>query len=218
VADNTDPLLKEIDEELRHERMAELWRRYGNYLIGAALLVVVAVAGHQGWKSYDASRRQEASRQYAEAARIAAAQDAEKAFAQMTQTAPKGYALIARFREANLAAQQGDGARAATLYRKLATDGGVESPYRDLALLLAVLNDADRAEPRALRQEIGRLTTDASPWRYVARELAALLLLRAGEDKNAGEEFRRLADDAGTPAGVKTRARDMAAAIGKRQG
>ena len=53
VADNTaDPLLKEIDEELRHERFAKLWQRFGNWVIGVALAVVVVVAGHQGWKSY----------------------------------------------------------------------------------------------------------------------------------------------------------------------
>ncbi len=221
MAETPDPLLQEIDEDLRRERMAKLWKRHGNAVIGVALAVVVAVAGHQGWKSYDLSRRQDASARYAEAARTAArtnAAEAEKAFAALAQNAPAGYALLARFREAALAAQQGDGSRAASLYRRLAADGGIDAPFRDLALMLAALTEADRAEPKALRQEIGRLMADSSPWRHLARELAALLSLKAGEVGGARDEFRRLAEDATAPVTLKTRAAEMAAALGKKQG
>ena len=68
------------------------------------------------------------------------------------------------------------------------------------------------------RQEIARLTTDASPWRHLARELAALLALRAGERDGARDEFRRLAQDATAPAPLKARAAEMAAALDKKQG
>lgn len=221
MAETPDPLLQEIDDDLRQERLAKLWKRHGNAVIGVALAVVIAVAGHQGWKNYDLSQRRDASQRYAEAVRIAArnnAAETEKAFAQLAQSAPAGYAMIARFREAALAARQGDGPRAASLYRRLAGDGGIDASYRDLALMLAVLADIDRGEPKALRQEIGRLTVDASPWRHVAREMAALLALRAGETSGARDEFRRLAEDATTPATLKARALEMTAALGKKQG
>lgn len=221
MAEPSDPLFQEIDEDLRHERMVKLWKRYGNAVIGVTLAIVVAVAGHQGWKSHNLSKRQDASSRYAEAARIAAqknAAEAEKSFAALAQNAPAGYAMLARFREAALAVQQGDGPRAAKLYRQLAADGGLEAPFRDLALMQAALIDADRAEPKALRQEIARLTVDANPWRHLARELAALLSLKAGERDGAREEFRRLAEDATAPATLKTRAAEMTAALGKKQG
>ncbi len=221
MAETPDPLLQEIDEDLRHERMVKLWKRYGNAVIGVALAVIVVVAGHQGWRNYDLSRRQDASLRYAEAARLAVqnnAGEAEKAFIALARNAPSGYAMLARFREAALAAQQNDGPRAAMLYRRLAADGGLETPFRDLALMLTALAEADRAEPKALRQEIGRLMADASPWRHLARELAAVLSLKAGEVDGARDEFRRIAEDATAPVALKTRAAEMAAALGKKQG
>jgi hypothetical protein len=222
VADNiADPLLKEIDEELRHERLAKLWQRFGNWVIGAALAVVVVVAGHQGWKNYQASQRAQASARYTAAVRLAAennAAEAEKAFAQLAPSAPAGYAMLARFREAALAAKQGDSLRAASLYRRLAADGGLDNSYRDLALLLAAFAVADSAEPAALRAEIARLAAADSPWRHLARELSALLSLRAGDRDGAREEFRRLAEDAAAPAPLKARAGEIAAALGKKEG
>lgn len=222
MADNiADPLLKEIDEELRQERLAKLWQRYGNWVIAMALVVVVIVAGHQGWQSYQISQREQASARYTAAVRLAAgnnAAEAEKAFAQLATSAPAGYAMLARFREAALAAKQGEAPRAAALYRRLAADGGLDSSYRDLALLLAAFAVADSAEPQALRQEIARLAAADSPWRHLARELGALLTLRAGERETARDEFRRLAEDATAPATLKARAAEIAAALGKKEG
>ena len=222
MADNTtDPLLREIEEELRHERFAKLWQRFGNWVIGAAIAVVAIVAGHQGWQSHQMSQREQASVRYTAAVRLAAgnnAAEAEKAFAQLAPAAPAGYAMLARFREAALAAKQGDSLRAASLYRRLAADGGLDNSYRDLAALQAAFAVADSAEPQALRQEIARLAAADSPWRHLARELSALLSLRAGDREAAREEFRRLAEDAAAPAALKARAAEIAAGLGKKEG
>ncbi|MCH7664263.1 MAG: hypothetical protein IH859_10405 [Chloroflexi bacterium] len=45
MADQTqDSFLREIEEELRQERYAKLWKKYGNYLIAAALAFVLLSA------------------------------------------------------------------------------------------------------------------------------------------------------------------------------
>ena len=53
MADEQDVLLREIDEELKQERLHKLWDRYGNYAISGALALVIGVAGIKGWQSYD---------------------------------------------------------------------------------------------------------------------------------------------------------------------
>lgn len=222
MADNTaDPILQEIDDELRHERFAKLWRLYGNWLIGAAILIVGIVAGHQGWKSYQKSETERAAAQYAAAVKLAAennAASAEKAFAEIAASAPASYAMLARFHEAALAAKQGNAARAAELYRRIGADGALDQVYRDLASLLAAFAVADSAEPKALRQEIARLAVPDSPWRFLARELSALLSLRAGERDIARDELRRIAEDPATPATLKARAAEIVAQLGKKAG
>ena len=45
-----DSLFREVDEEVRAERFQKLWKQYGAYVAGAAIGVVLAVAGINGWQ------------------------------------------------------------------------------------------------------------------------------------------------------------------------
>ncbi len=40
-----DSLLREIDEDLRHERYAKLWKKYGAFVIAAAVCFVFMMSG-----------------------------------------------------------------------------------------------------------------------------------------------------------------------------
>ena len=42
-----ESIFREVDEELKQERYEKLWREYRWYIIGAAIVVVAAVAGWQ---------------------------------------------------------------------------------------------------------------------------------------------------------------------------
>ena len=37
-------IFQEVDEEVRREQFKKLWQRYGNYIIAACILIVVAAA------------------------------------------------------------------------------------------------------------------------------------------------------------------------------
>ena len=51
-----DLLLKEVDEEVRAQRMNEWWNRFGNWVIGGAFVIVMATIGYE----FQASQQQEA--------------------------------------------------------------------------------------------------------------------------------------------------------------
>ena len=42
-------IFDEIEEDLRRDRMKEIWQRYGNYILGLAVLIIIGVAGRQGY-------------------------------------------------------------------------------------------------------------------------------------------------------------------------
>ena len=49
-------IFHEVDEELRRERLGKLWDRYGIFVIGAAVAIVLATAGHRGWQYWQTTR------------------------------------------------------------------------------------------------------------------------------------------------------------------
>ena len=55
---------QEIDDAVRQDDLKAWWKRWGNYVVGAAVLLVVAVVALVGWRQYDASRRAQASTAY----------------------------------------------------------------------------------------------------------------------------------------------------------
>lgn len=212
-----EAFLREVDEDLRHERQAELWKKYGNTIIGAALGVVLIVAGYQGWKAYDLSSRQGLSERFTQASALAGQNkldEATKAFAGLASEGG-GYGLLARLHEAALLVEKGDPKGAAAAYFEIADNTGFAKVYRDLAATLGVLNGFDSLPAESLKMRLSSLTGETNPWRHGARELQALLENRTGDQGKAREQFDQLAKDATAPQGIRARAAEMASVLGQ---
>lgn len=219
MADSTDnSLFREIDEELRQEKYAQLWSKYGRYVIAGAVALILSVGGFQGWKAYDIKSRTEDGERFARALDVTTdggTNAAYEAFAKLSEDARSGYALLSQFRAAALLAKQGELDAAIAAYEKLATDGGVDAIYQGLAVIQGALLELDTAEPEALGQRLAPLTADDSPWRFSAKEISALLARRSGDTARARDLYTELANDAATPQGIKARAGEMLSVLGK---
>ena len=62
-----DPLLAEIDDDLRRENMRNLWRAVGSYIITVTGLILLGTIAIVGWQKYQDSRAQTLTLQLLEA-------------------------------------------------------------------------------------------------------------------------------------------------------
>src|SRR6478609_11198215 len=100
-------IFREIDEEVRRDKAAALWKKYGNLLIGLAVAAVVAVAAWQVWLYREQQASQAVGARLEEALRASRdnrGAEAESILVDLAANAPAGYRQIARFR---LAAETG---------------------------------------------------------------------------------------------------------------
>ena len=219
MADHTqDGIFREIDEELRQEHYAKLWKKYGIYVASAALVLVVAVAGYQILSNYYINIRMAQGERFAQATGLAEADrldEAGEAFSRLGNEAGGGYAQLARFQAAAILGRSGDREGAALAYRELAEDGGVDAIYRDLAVVLGVLNELNGGDSANLILRLAPLRADDNPWRHSAREITAVLYQRSGERAKARQLLGGLGGDATAPQGIRERAAEMLAALGK---
>ena len=204
---NTDPIFAEIDEEVRRERLKQLWDRYGNYAIAAAVVIVLGIGGWRGYQWWEARRSAEAGAAFEAAAALLDQNkhsEAEAAFAKIAAEAPSGYRVLARFREAAALAER-DAKAAVTIYDALAADSGAGPALQDLANVRAGMLLADREPYDALLARLEPLTGADRAFRHTARELLVFAAWRG----NNGEAVKRWIDmivtDAETPAGTRTR-------------
>jgi len=47
-----EQFIREVNEEMRQDRMSNLWKQYKWVIIGAAVLIVVVTAASRGWQTY----------------------------------------------------------------------------------------------------------------------------------------------------------------------
>ncbi len=212
----TDLLIKEVDEDLRQERLESMWKRYGGLFVGASALVVVAVAGFQGWNAWDAKQRQQSSVHFNEAIQLieqGKRDQAQTILGKLVADGTSGYRVLAELKLADLRQEAGDLGAAAALYEKVAASGA-EATYRDVARLKAAYLKLDGADPAAIVTLAEPLAVESSAWRHSAREILALAAAKKGDGAKAADIYRKIADDQAAPQGLRTRAAEMLAALG----
>jgi hypothetical protein len=209
-----DGLLREIDEDLRQERYAKLWKRYGNVLVGAAVAIVLAVAANEAWHTYDVQRREAAGERLLRAATAGAdgRDNAMAALSELIDSGPAGYPYAAGLRQGALYLRGGDPLAAAGVYERAA--GGIDDAlYRDVASVLALLAEmgstSSPADVAVLERRLGALAETGRPLQFTAREMTGYLALRSGDMERARTVFAGLADDALAPPALRARARAM---------
>jgi hypothetical protein len=213
-------IIREVDEELRHERYRKLWDRYGIYVVGAALLLVLGVAGWRGYEWYQAREAAKASARFDAALQLAAdgkRTEAEAAFSEIAKDGTYGYRVLARFRVAAEAART-DVKAGVAAFDAIAADTSIEPALRDIARVHSGYLLVDTASVPELTERLKTLMDPASPFRYSANEILALAHYRAGELDAAQKIFTALISDGEAPPSMRQRMQVMYALVAGQTG
>ena len=199
-------IFDEINEDLKRDRIQELWSRYGKYVIIAVLLVVIGVGARQGYTAWQDRKATEAAAIYHQALK---ADDTASALVAQLDTLSPGYAMLAQFRVAATQAENKDFDAAETSYLALSKNPNVKPLYQQAAILLSVMNAPAIRKHDELAARLADLESQAGPWQSLALEQAAVLALRSGDREAAMAKYKLLVGLSDIPAGVRQRARQM---------
>jgi hypothetical protein len=208
-------IFDEVDEEVRREQLKKLWDKYSIYIIAAALLIVAAVGGWRGYQYLEAKKAAEAGAAFDTAVDLSEQNkhaEAEAAFGKLAATAPSGYRMLARLREAAEVATR-DPQAGAKMYDDIAADRSVRIAEQDLARIRAAGLLLETASYSSMLQ---RLETAAQPdatFRHTARELLALSAWRTNDTGAARHWLDMIANDGETPSALRSRAEALQALL-----
>lgn len=205
-----ESLFREVDEEVRQEQFKKLWARFGNAVIGLCVLVIVAVAGYQGWRYWQNKQSNEAGDAFFAAAELDSAGKTDEALKQFATISKTGFAELARLREAAALGQQGKTADALKLYDAVAADATVDGSLRDLARIRAAALLANTASLAELETRLKPFDVDGNPWRNIAREITAATAFRLKDYATADRVVQEILGDPTAAANLRQRAQMMA--------
>ena len=217
-------IFDEVSEDLRAERAQQMMKRYGGVLVAAAIMVLAATGGWQGWRWYQTRETSRVATTNIDALRAAdrpagAERDAARPLLdQVAAEGAPGYRTLARLREAALKADGGDIAAALALYNQVATDSAADPLLRDLATLHWATRQIDGIESALLEARLAPLAAADHPLRALAGEAQALLAIRQGKPDAARDILKRLSQDVTAPDGVRGRANGLLAQLGATAG
>ncbi|NUJ81192.1 tetratricopeptide repeat protein [Methylocystis sp. FS] len=199
-------IFHEVDEDVRRDKAAELWRRYHTPILIFAVLIVAATGA---WSYYQTNRQKlaEAANARFEAAVALAnegkAQEAAAAFEALAKDGPKGYATLARIRAAEL---REDRARALQELEAIADDKNVDKLNQEVALLRAALIILESGDRQKMERALGPMMTSKGAFRFSAQEWNGLDALANDDFEEAERDFNILLSDRDAPQSMRQRA------------
>lgn len=196
-------IFREVDEDVRSDRLNTLWSKYSIAVYGLAAAIVIGTAGYVYVDHQRQSRDQTAGAAFVAAQQLADAgrtNEAVKAFDALAASAPNGYATLAKLRAAAETAR-GDRDAAVHMLDAVADDASVDSLLRDVARLRAGLLRVDVADQAELERRFGPLLN--GPFRHSAREYLGLAALKRGDLEAAGKYFDEIVIDPKAPEALR---------------
>jgi hypothetical protein len=203
-------IFQEVEEDLRRDKALAFWKKYQNHILGAVIIVIAVAVGISGWRWYRQHQIETNGTAYLQAMQTLE-HDPKAAGPQFDAIAKSsgGFAVLARFQQANLALKDGDKAKAATLFQAIAGDRSVDKSMKDMAAILAGLTLLDLGKPDDAAKLVAPLTGDNQPYRFSALEIQGQAAFAAGDKTKAKEIFtqlKQLGQLPNAPQGVTERA------------
>ena len=216
MAEQDDSLFRDIDEEMRREQIAKLWKQYGTYFLAIAAAIPLSVGGYQLYASQKQAAIEASGAAYDAASQLLSGgkqDEARAAFEKIATTGPTGYATLAQLRLAAAAAKAGKTADAIAAYEALAKANSTDKLIADFARLEAASLRLDQADWTEMQNRLIELTDNSNPWRSQARELMALAALKNGEIAQARKFNELLLGERKLPQAMLERVKIMLATI-----
>ena len=214
---DTDSFIEEVSEEVRRDRMFDLFRRHGGIAVAAVLLLV----GGAAWNEWSRSQQQTQAEALGDAVVAAlqledAAQRAAALQEIQSQTAD-GQAMVQLLSAAELTADN----RASDALMQLAAirdNDEVQSIYRQIAAFkfLVIPNSGSSVEDRLSGLEA--LISSGSALRVLAEEQLALLDIDLGNEADAVARLQRLLEDSEITPGLRRRVTQLITSLGATPG
>lgn len=213
---NSEVFMREVDEAVRQDQLLTFWQRYGRIALAVVILGLAAFGGWLYWQHYSRQQSEAVSEKMDAVLTTATGggtPDAQELDA-LTKASQPGYRASALLTKAGLAARKGDTKGAVAIYSAMAADTGLDQPYRDLALVRQTALEYDSLKPQQVVDRLKRLAVEGAPWFGSAGELVALAYAAMGKTDLAGPMFAAMAKDKNVPETIRSRARQMAGAMG----
>lgn len=212
-----ETFLREVDEELRKDQVNQIFTRYGWWIIAGVVLFIAAIGGYFWWQAQKAAAAEAQGESLLTA--LDSLESGQRAAAtpkidELAESDIVGYRAAALFARANAQIAANQLPAAIGTLGSIAANEDFAEPYRHAALVRQTALQFDSLPPAQVVQRLEPLARPGQPFFGTAGEMMGVALLRMNQPQRAGPLFGRIGRDETVPPSIRTRAIQMAGALG----
>jgi hypothetical protein len=214
--DTTEGFVQEVHQRLREEQLMTNARKYAPMLIGAVIVLLLAVGGWQLWQGYQLGEARKGAVEFSAAQQLAANGDmdrAKAAFLALTTHGPQTYRTMARLEYGAILALQGDLDPALHAFDQAAAETG-DPTIKQTAQLRAAYIAAETQDFDTVQRRLQPIIDSHSRLSYLAQELLAVQAWKAGKYDLARSTLETVSLAFSAPQSVRDRAQEFLSVIG----
>lgn len=218
--DFEDAFIREIDEELKNEKLKRIWDKYGLFIILFVAAAVTAAVSFETFKAWQDKRNQEFSNTYAYALNLqnqGRYAEAMEVLDKLEKSGREVYANIAEIQKANVLIEQNKIEEAIAVLEKVANSEDFNPQMRQIAVIKLASYKLDYAPSQEIQEMLEPLVKENGVWTNIAKELLAMLAVRDNDFDRAQSLYQEISVAANTPETLKARAQDMLNVIDEAQ-
>jgi hypothetical protein len=215
--DITDTFVREVDENLRRDRLRDFFRQNTGWLIGGVVLFLAASGGIIWYQQHREQLAEQHVEQLAQIYKDIGVGNTSKVAPQLddlSRSESKAVRATAMFTRAAFAVEQNDRKLAVSIYQKIANDSSLPEAYRNAALIRQTALEFDQLQPQQVIARLEPLTKPGNPWFGSAGEMTALALIKQGKSGEAGQLFASIAKDKDVPQSIRERSIQISGSLG----
>lgn len=205
-----DSFVDEVTEAVRRDKLYAAFRKYG--WIGG--LVVIGIVGGAAWTEWQKAKAEARAEGFGDAVQTALTGTDAAARAEALGKVPADGSQVAVLALLKAADPEADKAGALAALEGLAVDPAQPQIYKDLAVLKKVGLAGTDMSVEDRRAALQSIDVAGRPFRTLAEEQLAYLLIEEGKTEEALAALTALIQDQEAPAGMKSRLAQMITALG----
>ncbi len=199
---------REVDEELRNERMRSLWQKYRFFIIGVIVFIIGATAAYRYYIHYVEIEAGKSGDEYLKAIELSENgkhDEARKILAILEKDGFGAYPELAKLRSAGILVAENKKEEALKVYDNLVADSALTETLKGFVRLQSVRLAIDLESFDNVIKRSAPLMEEGNPWRNLTQEARILSAWKAGKQDEAAKWVKQLKDEEQLSQGLRQR-------------
>jgi hypothetical protein len=199
-------ILRQVDEDLRKEKLSNLFKKYGLYAVSVIIVIVFTVIGYQLNVSISKSKNEILVETFINATNDNNFIKQIPLYEEIISSNNEYLSGLAALRTSNLQVQNGNIEEGYSTLEKIAENIEYDVVIRDLATYLLFMAKMEDPDDLASNLNLTNERIESSPFKYSFLEIIAVRKLILGDYAEAKKDFEDLISNLDLPIEIRNRA------------